>query len=127
MQGGMASEANRNDIKTLHDALKSIDQNVKILSKELSTHDILFANGIELKNIMHQRGINLKYLPQLYADVTNKTIKKYIHSFMIAKVAKDYILEKMAEMRKSEQKTPHKELVENLIKLLVEGSSNASD
>lgn len=92
MQGGLASEANRNDIKTLHDALKSIDQNVKILAKELSTHDIIFANGIELKNIMHQRGINLKYLPQLYAEVTNKTIKKYIHTFMIAKVSKDYIL-----------------------------------
>jgi hypothetical protein len=57
---------------------------------------------------MHQRGINLKYLPQLYSEVTNKTIKKYIHTFMIAKVAKDYILESLAEMKKSEHKTPHR-------------------
>jgi hypothetical protein len=57
---------------------------------------------------MHQRGINLKYLPQLYSEVTNKTIKKYIHTFMIAKVAKDYILERLAEIKKSELKTPHR-------------------
>jgi len=41
---------------------------------------------------MHQRGINLKYLPLLYTEVTNKTIKKYIHTFMAAKIGKDYIL-----------------------------------
>jgi len=33
MQGGMAHEANRQDIKTLQDALKSIEQNIKILAK----------------------------------------------------------------------------------------------
>jgi hypothetical protein len=39
----------------------------------------------------------LKYLPQLYSQVTNKTIKKYIHTFMVAKIAKDYILETLAK------------------------------
>jgi hypothetical protein len=43
-----------------------IKKNVSQLAKELSTQDITFSNGIELKDIMHSRGINLKYLPLLY-------------------------------------------------------------
>jgi hypothetical protein len=41
---------------------------------------------------MHLRGINLKYLPILYNEVTNKNVKKYINTVMVAKVAKDDIL-----------------------------------
>lgn len=54
---------------------------------------------------MHQRGINLKYLPLLYTEVTKKTIKKYIHTFMAAKIGKDYILERLASLRSSSSKT----------------------
>lgn len=50
---------------------------------------------------MHQRGINLKYLPLLYTEVTNKTIKKYIHTFMAAKIAKDYIIESFVSLKSS--------------------------
>ncbi len=95
-------------MKTLNDALGLITLNVKTLAKELSAQDIIFANGPELKNIMHQRGINLKYLPFLYTEVTNKTVKKYVHTFMAAKIAKDFILEKLSELRiSSSQSSPH--------------------
>jgi hypothetical protein len=41
---------------------------------------------------MHQRGINLKYLPNLHSEVTNKYVKKCINTIMVAKVVKDNIL-----------------------------------
>lgn len=45
IQGGTAHEANRPDMKSLNDALNSIEQNVKLLAKELSNQDVVFANG----------------------------------------------------------------------------------
>jgi len=41
----------------------------------------------------------------LYTEVTNKTIKKYIHTYMAAKIGKDYILERLASS-KSTKTTP---------------------
>lgn len=66
MQGGVAHEANRQDMKVLNETIDRVKIHVKELAKELSNQDLLFANPIELKNIMHQRGVNLKYLPMLY-------------------------------------------------------------
>lgn len=66
MAGGMAHDANRQDMKALNDTLDVVRKNVSKLAAELSTQDVTFANGLELKDIMHSRGINLKYLPSLY-------------------------------------------------------------
>lgn len=41
---------------------------------------------------MHEKGINMKYLPQLYKEVSNKNVKKYINTIMVAKVVKDDII-----------------------------------
>ncbi len=41
---------------------------------------------------MHQKGINLKYLPLLYNEVSNKNVKKYINTIMVAKVVKDNLI-----------------------------------
>lgn len=87
----------------------------------------MFANGTELKNLMHQRGINLKYLPMVYSEVTNKSVKRYIHTFMVAKIAKDYILQELSEAKKRSSKTTSRDVAESLIKLMVEGSSHTSD
>lgn len=45
MHGGLPQEGSRQDIKTLHDALTLLEQNVKQLAKHLSSQDIVFANG----------------------------------------------------------------------------------
>jgi hypothetical protein len=41
---------------------------------------------------MHQKGINLKYLPLLYKEISNKNVKKYINTIMVAKVVKDNLI-----------------------------------
>ena len=46
MQGGVAHEANRNDMKILNESLDMIRAHVCQLAKELSTQDIIFANPI---------------------------------------------------------------------------------
>lgn len=66
MHGGVAQDGNRQDVKVLHDVLGLVEQNVKELARLVSVQEVVFANGQELKTIMHQRGINLKYLPLLY-------------------------------------------------------------
>ena len=48
---------------------------------------------------MHRTGINLKYLPLLYGEVTNKNVKKYINTIMVAKVAKDNLLQNISDLR----------------------------
>ncbi len=73
---------------------------------------------------MHSRGINLKFLPLLYTEVTNKLVKKYVHSFMVAKVAKDDILANVAGTRHDRGKGTSAEkqltqLIEKSIKLLI--------
>lgn len=68
---------------------------------------------------MHQRGINLKYLPMLYTEVTNKSVKKYINTIMVAKVAKDEILQNVASLRKNGGRVSIKNTVEDSIRLLV--------
>ncbi len=92
VQGGMAYEATRQDMKVLGDVIDNVKKNVVELAKEMSCGDVRVASGTELKDMMHSRGVNLKFLPLLYSEVTNKLVKKYVHSFMVAKVAKDDIL-----------------------------------
>ncbi len=36
-------------------------------------------------------GVNLKYLPRVYNQISNKYMKKYILTTMVAKIVKDYI------------------------------------
>lgn len=76
---------------------------------------------------MHSRGLNLKHLPQLYHETQNKQVKKYIHTFMVAKIAKDNILENLAEIRGLGESQGVREVVEKSMRLLVEGNSNMSN
>jgi hypothetical protein len=119
MAGGIAVDGNRHDMRILNDTLDLIKRNVSQLAKDLSCNDATFATGLELKDLMHSRGINLKHLPQLYHETQNKSIKKYIHTFMVAKISKDNILENLSETRNLETGNMVKEVIEKSMRLLV--------
>lgn len=68
-----------------------VDKCVKQLSSFLSNQEQLWVDALQLKEIFHYYGVNFKYLPKVYAEVTNKHVKKYIQSVMAAKVAKQMI------------------------------------
>lgn len=55
----------------------------------------------------------------LYTEVTNKSVKKYINTIMVAKVAKDEILQNVASLRKNGGRVSIKNTVEDSIRLLV--------
>lgn len=88
MQGGTANQATKVDVKVMTEVTNEIKKNVLDLAKELSCQDIYFANGTQIKDLMHSKGINMKYLPVLYNEITNKLVKKYVHSLMVAKIVK---------------------------------------
>lgn len=61
-------------------------------------------DALELKEIFHSFGVNLKALPAVYAEVGNKFVKKYIMTVMAAKVAKD-IVNKLALQTRLDRKS----------------------
>jgi len=56
-------------------------------------------HALELKELFHSNGVNFKCLPRVYSEVQNKQVKRYLHTVMAAKVAKDQINEALAEAR----------------------------
>lgn len=66
MHGGQGYESMRQDVKMFEQTIDVIKRNVRQLAREMSCGDVRVANGEELKDVMHERGINLKYLPLLY-------------------------------------------------------------
>lgn len=92
--GGDLKSLTKPEQRTLFGICDSIQKtSLKELVASLSANETMFLNAIELKEIFHNVGINMKYLPKVYTDVTNKQVKKYIHTIMAAKATKDHINE----------------------------------
>jgi len=58
--------------------------------------------------------------------VTNKYVKKYLQSVMAAKVAKDYIHKVLADTRQENSRVPATLIIEDIIKMLMEGGNSQS-
>lgn len=56
----------------------------------------------ELKDIFHEEGLNLKFLPYVYNNCQNAQVKKYIYTAMTAKIIKDYVYETIVKLRLNE-------------------------
>lgn len=80
---------NRVEWKGLSVVCAGVDKCAKELAGYLDSQEYLWVDCLELKEIFHSYGVNLKYLPKIYGEVENKQIKKYIHSVMTAKVGKE--------------------------------------
>jgi hypothetical protein len=72
-------------------------------------------------------GVNLKYLPRVYNEISNKYMKKYVHTTMVAKIAKDYIFESVVNFKKDENKFSIVKIVEETFRLIMEGSNSNSN
>ena len=66
----------------------------------LSGEDIYVTNVFDLKEYLHEQGINLKLLPKLLAETKNKFVKKYLQTCLVAKIAKDDIVKMIKREKK---------------------------
>ena len=55
----------------------------------------MFVNSKQLINIIHEHGINVRYLGILRSYVKNKYIRRFILAEMISRVVKNTLREKM--------------------------------
>ena len=69
-----------------------LDKEVKELVNYLSEEDIYITNIFDLKEYMHEQGINMKYLLKVFAETKNKFVKRYIQTCLVAKIAKDDVV-----------------------------------
>lgn len=81
---------------------------------------------IDLKNIIHDGGFNLKYLPHIYHYCTNAHIKQYLYSAMTAKVFKDYINETLIKIKNTDDKVAFEPIIEETFSILLSGNNNKS-
>ena len=81
---------NKNDIRLLKELSYSLVEKVKVFSSTFYKNAFPVVRIEELKNIIHDAGLNLKFLPQIYKLCPNPEVKKYIYTSMTAKVIKDY-------------------------------------
>lgn len=58
----------------------------------------------DLKNMIHEAGFNLKFLPHIYHFCNNIQIKQYIYSAMTAKVVKDYINDTLIKIKNADDR-----------------------
>lgn len=87
-----------------------------------------FATALELKDLFHNFGVNFKYLPRVYAEVTGKYTKKYVHTVMVAKVVKYYMIESVIEGKRQTKQVPAQIIVEDGYRVIFEGNnSNSSE
>ena len=79
-------------------------------------------DSLELKDIFHEYGVNLKSLGKVYGFLQNNQVKKQVHSVMAAKAAKDIIF---AELRGGSRNSPSDSIraVEDYLKYLMGASS----
>ena len=90
---GPQDQVNKNDVRLLKEMSLHILDKVKNFSQTFFIEDFKIVKISQLKNLMHEEGINMKYLPHIYQSCPNKNVKRYIYSAMIAKVVKDYIFQ----------------------------------
>lgn len=69
-----------------------MDQSVQQVSHYLSKQGLLWVDSLELKDILHEYGVNMKSLGKVYGLLQNNQVKRQVHSVMAAKAAKDIIL-----------------------------------
>lgn len=56
-------------------------------------------NIMDLKEFLHDRGINLKFLNKIKKMLkSSKFVKKIIHTSLVAKICKDFINSHLAEI-----------------------------
>lgn len=98
------------------------------MAKSLNSQETLWVDALELKEIFHSYGVNLKCLPAVHNEVSNKHVKKYIQTVMAAKIAKDLINEICLQSRSEGQKGKENPaiLYEDCIRSFVEGNSASS-
>ena len=68
----------------------------------------------------------MKFLPQVYEGVGNKNVRKCMQSVMAAKVAKDIAYDSILSSRKHNKKISAQRIVEDYLRLLMEGNNNNS-
>lgn len=66
----------------------------------------------ELKNLIHEAGLNLKTLPYLYSCCSNVYVKRYIYSAMTAKIVKDHIFQNLMNIRLNDKNYSFRKLLE---------------
>ncbi len=80
---------------------------------------------------MHQRGLKMEYLPTLYKSVNNRQVRKYLHTCMVARLTRDYLLETMGEIRQEANAKGRSvnmvDILEESLKCAIEGGNNNSN
>lgn len=126
LPGGEVRQAQRAEWKTLATACEALTPCITSLVTVLDSQEQLWVNALELKELFHSHGVNLKSLPRVYSLIQNKQVRKYVHSVMAAKVGKDSIIETLAVSRKEGRQINSKVIVEECLRLLLEGNNSAS-
>ena len=81
----------------------------------------------ELKSILHEAGLNLKYLPVVYGQCGNPYVKKYLYTAMASKVVKEYIFENVVRIRERDRGQPIEKIIEEVVGWLLAGGNNKSN
>lgn len=69
--------------------------------------------------MFHSFGVNLKLLPRIYAEVSNKHVKRQLMTVMAAKVAKELVGQAYAEVFVEGQSASRVRMVETCLKNFV--------
>lgn len=69
--------------------------------------------------MLHEDGLNLKFLPFVYSNCSNVHVKKYIYTSMTAKIVKDYIYETIAKLRLNDDSVSLLKVVEETFSILL--------
>lgn len=96
--GGYIEESK--NLKTHNQISYCIDSQIKDIAECLSSEEIYITNYYDLKQFLHYRGVNMKFLFRLYLETKNKFVKKYLLTCIVAKMIKDEINIALADVPK---------------------------
>ena len=102
--GGDIKGGSRQEQKNMESVCSGLNSCIKDLASFLSSQELLWVDGLELKDIFHSFGVNFKLLPKVYESISNQSVRKYVQSVMGAKVAKDIVNQSIFQARKQNKK-----------------------
>jgi len=75
-----------------------LTQTIPAVASMLEKRVLMFVNSKQLINIIHEHGINVRYLGILRSHIQNKYIRRFILAEMISRVIKNTLREKMRDL-----------------------------
>ena len=61
------------------------------MGKLLSAEEVYITNILDLKELLHDRGINMKTLLKVKKATNNKFVRGYLSTAIVAKICKDVL------------------------------------